>query len=184
MVLKLLNHYKIPLLIALVICAAVIGIPVVKDPFVIGLIIVGALAGAAFLDLDYFIYAYFTDTDRDFSKTFRAFVSHRDFDNALNYLNIHKSSIEDKVLNSALFQLALAGSSLIVVSAKAHLFVVALVLTAFLTSIYKMYEMYYKDQVYDWFWAIRVNVNKKFMILYSVALLGILAFSLYQLIFY
>ncbi len=184
MLLKLLNHYKIPLLCSLVICVALIAMLVTKDPFEIGLIIFGCFAGTFILDLDYFLYAYFTDTDKDFSKSFRAFISHRDFPNAVNYLEIHKSSIEDKILNSALFQIVLAAASLIVIAARTNAFVQALVLAAFLNSIYRMYEYYFRDQISEWFWAIKVKITKKFMITYSLILFAILIFSISQLYFY
>lgn len=184
MLIKLLNHYKIPLLASAVICISLIALLVVKEPFVIGLIIVGCLAGTFILDLDYFIYAYFTDTDKDFSKTFRAFIKHGDLTNAFNYLEIHKSSIQDKILNSGLFQIALAASSLIVVAARTNALVQALVLSAFLNSIYRMYEYYFKDQIDDWFWAFKFKLDKKFIVIYSLVLLGILFFSVTQLYFY
>lgn len=184
MLIKLLNHYKIPLLASAVICISLIALLVVKEPFVIGLIIVGCLAGTFILDLDYFIYAYFTDTDKDFSKTFRAFIKHGDLTNAFNYLEIHKNSIQDKILNSGLFQIALAASSLIVVAARTNALVQALVLSAFLNSIYRMYEFYFKDQIDEWFWAFKFKLDKKFIVIYSLVLLGILFFSVTQLYFY
>lgn len=178
---KIIDLYKFSLLLAVFVSIAILALTVQKDPIQIALILLGALAGAFFLDLDYFIHAYFLEPQSEFSKSVQGFVHHKDIKGLLSYIYYHKNDIKEKTLNSAIFQLVLGGASILVVSSTASNFAKALVISAYVNSMYRLAEQHfdYKNTA-DWFWAFKKAPDKLGLALYSAILIGalILAFFL------
>ncbi|MFA6981995.1 MAG: hypothetical protein WC243_03165 [Patescibacteria group bacterium] len=178
MIKKIFEYYKIPLLISIFLSITVLALTLEKNALNISLIIAGALLGSFFLDLDYLLYAFFLEPKADFSITLAGHLKNKEYRSALAYIHYHKNDIGDKTLNSALFQVVLAGASLLVVSSSSSYLVKLLVLSAFVNSLYRLAEHYYEGNTGLWFWALKVKPDKRATIYYSAALVAILILSL------
>ena len=174
---KLWNFYKVPLLISLTLAIVLISIKVEKQVLGITLIVLGSLIGTFFLDLDYFIWAFFLEPASDFSKTLVGYTKHADFMNIVNHIYYHKNELQEKTLNSVFFQVVLAAMSVIVVSTTHYNLVKALILSIFANSIYRMFECYFEGRANEWFWALKKKPGRNGVILYGVVLVIVLMFS-------
>ena len=179
---KLLDLYKFPLLLAIFVSVAILALTVQKNPVQITLVVLGALIGSFFLDLDYIIHAYFLEPAGEFSKSVQGYVHHKDFKGLASYIYYHKNDLKEKTLNSAIFQLVLGGASILVVSSTASNFAKALVISAFVNSMYRLAEQHleFKNSD-DWFWAFKNKPDKKGLIMYSGILFGVLVLAFFLL---
>lgn len=176
---RIFDTYKVPLLLSITLAIALIALNVIREPFEIAWILLGTLLGTFFLDLDYIIYAYFTDTDNDFSKSLRGFAKHNDWSGVLQHIYYHKNEIKEKTLNSALFQIILAGVTVFTVNSEVSFFFKAFVLSAFLNSIYRFIENYFIDKsLSDWFWSLNFRLNKNGLWIYTFAIALVLLYCL------
>jgi len=182
MVKKLLDLYKFPLLLAIFVSVAILALTVQKNPVQITLVVLGALIGSFFLDLDYIIHAYFLEPTGEFSKSVQGYIHHKDFKGLASYIYYHKNDLKEKTLNSAIFQLVLGGASILVVSSTASNFAKALVISAFVNSMYRLAEQHleFKNSD-DWFWAFKNKPDKKGLVMYSGILFGVLVLSFFLL---
>lgn len=144
-------------------------------------IFLGAILGAFVLDFEYVLNAYFIETNSHFSQTLKGYIKHRDFKNAINFINLHKNEVKEKTLNSALFQIILGLLLVWVTYSSDQPFVKSLLLVTYATSIYKFAENYFEGNLKDWFWAININVNKNTIYWYSAALITVLALALFRI---
>jgi hypothetical protein len=176
---SLLAIYKFPLMISLTVAIAVLAVKAATDPIVIGMVIAGAFLGTFVLDVEYLIYAYIFEPQKDFSKTLVAFIKHRDFLNTARYIEFHKNEIKDKSLNSAVFQIVLSLLAIYIVSATVIIFIKALVLTILANSLYRFAQAYFENQIHEWFWALKEPPSKQGLILYSALILGSFVYCLY-----
>jgi hypothetical protein len=176
---NLLNYYKLPMLLSVSVSIAFVALKLLRDPIAIGFVLAGALLGTFFLDLDYILHAYILDPDSDFSKTIKGYIHHKDFKGLVTYLFYHRTDLKEKTLSSAVFQVVLAGASLLVVSSTASNFSKAFVLSAYVNSMYRFAEEHLQNKnTKEWFWAFKVNADKKFVSAYSIVLGVVLIFSL------
>ncbi len=179
---KLLDLYKFPLLLAVFVSVAILALTVQKNPVQISLVVLGAIIGSFFLDLDYIIHAYFLEPASEFSKSVQGYIHHKDFKGLASYIYYHKNDLKEKTLNSAIFQLVLGGASILVVSSTASNFAKALVISAFVNSMYRLAEQHleFKNSD-DWFWAFKNKPDKKGVVIYSAMLVGILILAFFLL---
>jgi hypothetical protein len=175
---KLTTLYKTPLLLSLVLFVVLLAFRAEAKPLNIAFILLGAVVGTFFLDLDYLIYTYFLEPKADFSLTLAGFVKHKDFSNALTFVSNHRDDLKDKTLNSVLFQVVLGGLLIFVASSNTSLFVKALIFSAFLNSIYRMYEYYVQGKAHEWFWALKEKPSKNGVMVYGAALFVVLVYCL------
>lgn len=175
---KVLEVYKVPFLLSFTLAIVLIALKVERSSLAFTLIVLGSLLGTFILDLDYLIYAYFLEPTQDFSIQLKGFIAHRDLPNAITYIQYHKNNIEDKILNSMLFQIVLAGAALFITSSNASFFIKALILSAFVNSMYKLVEEHLENRTDLWFWALKTKPNKKAVFGYLAVLFGILLYCL------
>lgn len=174
---KFIDAYLISLLIALTIFIALMALNPYLSSLNVIYLVLGCLLGVFLLDLDYVLYAYFYDPEVPFSKTLRGYIAHKDFKNAIHHIYYNKSEVKEKSLNSALFQVVLAGAAIFTAASTAGILVKALVLVAFGISIYKMINSYFDGTSKEWFWAFKKVPNKDGIKIYTVILVGILILS-------
>ncbi len=154
------------------------AINVVREPFQITLIFLGSMLGTFVLETEYLLYAYIMEPTADFSRSLVSFIKHKDFNNALMYIEYHKEDIKDKTLNSALFQGVFALFSIFVSASNANIFIKALVLSTFLASLYKLSEVYFENKINTWFWALKNKPSKSGVAVYSAVLVLIFVYCL------
>lgn len=179
MIKKIFTYYKIPLLLSITIGIVIAAMGVARNTLDIIEIAIGALLGTFALDMEYIMYPYLFDPKTDFSKSIFAFVKHKDYGGLIGFINEHKSSIEDKSLNSALFQLVLVPLSIYLVYSNASYFIKTFTLSIFANSIYKLIEAYFEGKTEDWFWAIKGTPKKEGVLLFIIALIVVLIFCLW-----
>lgn len=169
---KIWSLYKIQLLLSLTLFITLLALIGVKHPLDIAQIFLGCLIGTFILDLDYIIYAFFTDPNKDFSITLKGYLKHKDFVNALSYIFYHKNEVKEKTLHSVLFQVVLCGLTFFLVFAPLNLFTKALIITGFGNSLYRMAEAYHseEDQVYEWFWMLKETPSSKSVKIYLLVM--------------
>lgn len=178
MIKKIWNIYKIQLLVTLTLIIVIVSLKVFKTPQVIFVTSLGALLGTFFLELDYFVYAYFLEPDKTFSKTLRGFMQHKNLPGAINHIFYNKDEVKEKTLNSVLFQIALAGASIFVMSSTSSLFIKTFILSAFANSIYKMADYYFDDKADQWFWSLKKMPTENGILIYGMILVLVLVYSL------
>lgn len=176
---QFLKLYKVPFLIAITLTVVLIALMLERQFMVFALIAVGAIFGVFLLDLDYFIHAFLTEKDQDFSKTFSAYVKHWNLGQALTYAHYHKNDIKEKTLNSAFFQVILIGLTIFTIFSQQNIFILTLVLSAFVNSIYRMIEAYYQDNdLKEWFWVLKETPSSRGIYVYTAGLLLFLVCAL------
>lgn len=181
MIKRLVNVYKIPILISITVFVVLLALTVERNPMLIAFMFLGAILGTFVMELDYFINAYFLEPQSEFSKSVKGYITHHDYTGLINFIHFHKNDVTDKTLNSVLFQVVLAGGMFVVSASNASLFFKALVISTFTASIYRMIELYFQGQSDSWFWALKQKPTKEQFQYYTVALIValIICFSIY-----
>src|SRR3990172_1952964 len=173
MIKRLFAIYKTPLLLSITLMIAIVAIKVPRELLVYTYVILGSLLGTFVLDIDYVIYAFFLEPDADFSRTLSTFLKHGDLFNALAYIQYHKDEVREKTLNSAVFQIVLAGISLYVVYSDTGFFTRALILSALLNSLYRFSEHYFTHTTDEWFCALKNKPSQKSSAIYGAVLFAL-----------
>ena len=177
---KIVEIYKIQFLVAVTLFAALMAIMVPRDPLNIAMIVLGCILGTFVSDLDYIIYAFFTDPTEDFSVTLKGYLRHKDYINALSYVFYHKDDVKEKTLHSVLFQVILAGLTFFMIFSPLNLFTRILILATFANSLYRIGEAFFAEKANDWFWPLKEAPSQKgvkiYIILNVLALLIMIQF--------
>lgn len=173
---RFLSIYKIPLLVSLTLSIILIALQVTREPLGIATIVLGTLLGTFMLDMEYVIYAYILEPERDFSKTLAAYIKDKDIANTFLFIHSHTDEIKDKTLNSAVFQIVLALFSIFAISASTSNFISALIISIFANSLYHLAEAYFENKIDDWFWALKIKPTRQQIIIYALVLLGIFSY--------
>jgi hypothetical protein len=168
----------IQIFISITVAIVIISLSLFKTPKILLLTTSAALIGTFILDLDYFFYAYFLEPEKGFSQTLRGFVTHRDINNVISHIQHNKGEVSDKTLNSAFFQILLAGITILAVSSTSGIFLKTLIVSTFANSIYRLTDYYFDGQAKDWFWALKKTPNDSGILLYGVIMFLILSFSI------
>ncbi len=171
---KIFEIYKVPLLVSLTLFIALMALLVMRDPVNIFLAILGCFMGAFILDLDYIIYAYFTDPEKTFSETLRGYIKHGDYPNVFSYIYYHRDDVEEKTLQSVLFQVVLAGLTFFIVFAPLSVFAKALILSTYANSLYRLAELLARGNYKEWFWVLKEKPSERGVKLYIGASLILL----------
>ena len=181
MIKKILTYYKIPLLISATVGITVAALGVARNAIDIVEIVVGVVFGTFLLDMEFILYPYLFEPKTDFAKSVFAYMKHKDYAGLIGFINEHKNEIEDKSLNSALFQVILAPFSVFLVYSDASYFVKAFVLSIFANSIYRLIESYFEGTTKEWFWAIKGNPKKEGVLAFIIGMLLVLVFCLWMI---
>ncbi len=176
---KVAYLYKVPLLLSLTLGIVLTALRVERGAFNIFLLFLGSFVGTFVLDLDYIIHAYFVEPASEFSKMVTAYVKDRDIRGVLSYIYFHKDEVQDKTLNSGLFQIVLAGATFFVLSSHINVGIKALVVSAFLNSIYRFLEAYMHGKADQWFWDLKVGTGKTSMYIYTFLVVVALLYALF-----
>ncbi len=178
MIKKFFEIYKIQLLVVIALTIVLLAVGLFKTPTDIAFISVATLLGMFTLDLDYILYAYFIEPDKDFSRNLRGYLAHRDITGVLDHIKHNKNEVEDKTLNSALFQILLAGITIFAMSSTASFAVKAFIISTFANSIFRFTDFYYDGKIAEWFWALKSTPTSNRVILYGILMVSVLVYSI------
>ncbi len=144
----------------------------------ISMVALGSMLGAFILDLDYVIHAYFIEPNAHFSKTLAGYIKHKDFANAAQHIHFHKKELREQTLNSALFQMVLAGVTIFVVASSTNIFIQALVISTLANSLYRFSEYYFENDLEDWFWVLKNKPTSQQASIYGLCIFAVLIYSI------
>jgi hypothetical protein len=177
----LFKYYRIPLILSISIGVVILSTNFRGSIFEIFLLFLGALLGMFFLDLDYFLNAYILEPEENFSRLLRDYIKAKDFTGALNYIIFHADEVENKTLNSAVFQFAMIFFAIFIVRSDLSIFFKALVLSTQLNTIFRFFYFYFQGHGKDWFWILRKEPGIPFIYGYNflvIIMLGVAIFLL------
>ncbi len=175
---KLIEIYKIPVLVSITFFVAFAAIKTLRAPVDISLAFLGSFLGTFFLDLDYILYAYFTDSSKDFSRTLRGYFKHGDYTNAIAYAYYHRSDVKEKTLQSVLFQVVVGALSIFMIFAPINYFAKTFIISIYVNSLYRLAESYFKNDTSDWFWMLKEKPTKNGVKVYLIISVIILLIGL------
>ena len=176
--LTLLKKYSINLVICMSLTVVITALRVEKNILEVSLTFLSTLLGMLFLDVDYFLQAYWNDPDSAFSKGLKELVAQRNLKGSLNYMSMHKAELSKRLVHSAIFQVLLLCSGLMLMSASENIVGIAFVLSALFNLIYRMYEeLEDRHSTAAWFWFLKSAPNSTLQKIYLV-ILSILSLSL------
>jgi hypothetical protein len=155
-----LKFYRIPLILSISLGVVILSTNFRGTNFDIFLIFLGCILGMFVLDLDYFLQAYILEPDENFSKLLRDYIKSKDFFGALDYIIYHADEVENKTLNSAMFQFALMFFSIFIVRSDLSIFFKSLVLATHLNTIFRFLYFYFQGHGKDWFWILKKEPSK------------------------
>jgi len=101
------KHYKIPLLIALVVSLAVITLGNETSPFGVVFTFLASIAGMFFVDLGAVLHAFIVDPSTNESQHLIEKIKLKDFKGVISFLNNEEYKVSDPTIKSALFQFLL-----------------------------------------------------------------------------
>lgn len=178
---KVWNVYKVQIFLAIAMTVVLVAVELIKAPLGIALVAVASLLSIFTLDLDYIFYAYVIDPEKPFSQNFKGYIAHKDYAGALDFLQHNLDEVTDKTLNSAFFQILLAGITIMAVSSTSGLFVKAFIIGTFANSIYRYSNFYFDGRLKEWFWALKSTPSLAGAKVYAAIMVSVLIYSVYIL---
>ena len=151
---------RIPFLLSISLGVVILSTNFRGDVFQIALLFLGCILGMFLLDLDYFLQAYILEPEENFSKLLRDYIKSKDYLGAFNYIIYHADEVQNKTLNSAIFQFGLLFFSLFIVRSDLSIFFKSLILSTQLNTIFRFFYFYFQGHGRDWFWILKNEPNK------------------------
>ena len=179
MSLRFLRFYKTPLLLSITAAVVITALNVERNPIAILMIFAGSLLGTFVLDIDYILQAFFIEPVAPNSGLIKDYIRQKDLYGFAEFVQTHKDEIKNKTLHSALFQIILGAATIFVLSSSSGVFLKALILSAFLNSIYRFVEDYLHNEASDWFWSLKINTTPQNIYIFLLALVGTLFYCFY-----
>ncbi len=174
---RFLDIYKTPLLVSLTLFIAVIALNTERSTINIVYILLGSLLGTFLMDLDYLMHVTFVEPEHKNTDLIMDYLRHFDLIGYFVFVHSHKDEFEKKTFHSALFQVILGLATIFVMASTTPLIIKILVLAAFVNSIYKFLEVFFKDKAKDWFWSFKIDTKPQNMYMFLLLLVAELIVS-------
>ena len=174
-----LKFYRIPLILSLSLGVVILSTNFKGTYFDIFLIFLGSIIGMFILDLDYFLQAYILEPEDNFSKLLRDYIKSKDIAGAFDYIIYHADEVENKTLNSAMFQFALIFFGIFIVRSDLSIFFKSLILTTQLNTIFRFFYFYFQGHGKDWFWILKKEPSKPMAIGFNFLVLICLGLAIF-----
>jgi len=172
------KYNRIPFLLALSLGIVILSTNFRGGTLEIILLFLGCILGMFLLDLDYILHAYILEPEENFSRLLRDYIKAKDYLGAYNYIIYHADEVENKTLNSAVFQFALLFFSLFIVRSDLSIFFKGLILSAHLNTIFRFFYFYFQDHGKDWFWILKKEPSKPVAIAFNAIVLIFLGIAI------
>lgn len=176
---NLFKYYRIPIILSISLAVVLISQVFKGNNLQLFLLILGCILGTFFLDLDYFLHAYLLEPTDHFSGLLKDFIKHKDIKGAFEYILFHSDEIQNKTLNSALFQVSLVFFSIFIVRSDVSVFFKALVLSIQLNSVFRYLYFYFQGHGNDWFWILKKTPGIFFIATYNLVIISSIALAIY-----
>jgi len=175
----LIQFYRIPFILSLSMGVVILSTNFRGGTLDIILIFLGAFLGMFFLDLDYFLHSYILEPEDNFSKLLRDYIKSKDFIGALNYIIYHADEVENKTLNSAVFQFAIMFFAVFLVRSDLSVFFKSLILSTQLNTVFRFFYFYFQGHGKDWFWILKKEPSKAFIYGFNFLVLILLGLAIF-----
>ena len=175
----ILKFYRIPLILSLSLGVVLLSTNFKGTTLDIIFLFLGVLLGMFFLDLDYFLSAYILEPEDNFSKLLRDYIRSKDFSGAVNYIIYHADEVENKTLNSAVFQFAMMFFAIFIVRSDLSIFFKALILSTQLNTIFRFFYFYFQGHGKDWFWILKNEPSRPFIFGFNLLVLIMLGLAIF-----
>ncbi len=175
---RFLTIYKLPILISLTLSIVLLALTVERNALNIVYIILGSFIGTFLLDLDYLVHIYFVETQHKNAGIIKDYLKHFDLIGYFDFVNAHKDEFSKKTFHSAVFQVVLGLAAVLIMASTTPLIAKVAILSAFVNSIYKFMEAFFKEQANEWFWSFKVDTNPRNMYTFLLILLAELAVAI------
>ena len=149
------GYYRYPLFLSAILGVVVFTLRLERSVVNIFLIFLGAFLGTFLLDLDYLIFAYFTEPTHHFSRRIKEFVGQGNLAGLANYVRYHQEAMGRQILHSALFQVLLAITCFYVLSSSTSIIGGMICLAAYAQSFYEQFRDAQRGVLRDWFWILK-----------------------------
>jgi hypothetical protein len=141
----------------------------------------GTTLGMFFPDLEYLLYAYFIDPSAEKSREVRSFISKRNFNGFVKYLEEKEYSFGELSIRSVLFLFVLMIFIIYAGAGRAFILIQGLALSMYATLLYSALMEFVKTRTLKrWFWMMNVNFHEKeysgFLILLFVIYIVLFSF--------
>ena len=177
---NLFKYYRIPFILSISLAVVLVTQIYKGDTVDLILLILGSLLGTFFLDLDYFLHTYVLEPADQFSGMLKDYIKSKDYTGAFNYIIFHSDQVENKTLNSALFQISLIFFSIFLVRSDVSIFFKALVISIQLNSVFRFFYFYFQGHVNDWFWILKKTPGTFFIIIYNLVIISSIGLAIYS----
>ncbi len=178
---SLIQFYRIPLILSLSMGVVILSTNFRGGILDIVLLFLGVLLGMIFLDLDYFLHSYVLEPEENFSKLLRDYVRSKDFSGAFNYIIYHADEVENKTLNSAVFQFAMMFFAIFIVRSDLSIFFKSLILSTQLNTVFRFFYFYFQGHGKDWFWILKKEPTKAIIYGFNFLVLIMLGLAIFLL---
>ncbi len=175
------QFYRIPFILSISLAVVLISTNFKGTTLDIFLIFLASILGMFFLDLDYFLNAYILEPEENFSKLLRDYIKSKDISGAFSYIIYHADEVENKTLNSAVFQFAMMFFAIFIVRSDLSIFFKALVLSTQLNTIFRFFYFYFQGHGKDWFWILKNQPGKPFIYGFNLLVLIMLGLAIFIL---
>ena len=172
------QFYRIPLILGISLGVVIFSTSFKGNITDAILIFLGAILGIFMLDLDYILQAYILEPEDNFSKLFRDYIKSKDYGGAFDYSIYHADEVENKTLNSAVFQFAMMFFCIFIATSNLSIFYKSLVLSTQLNTIFRFFYFYFQGHGKDWFWILKNQPSKPIIFGFNFLVLTMLGLSL------
>jgi hypothetical protein len=177
----LLERYKIPFLLSVVVSLAIIVLP--EEISILSAILAfsGSILGFLLVDFEYIIHAYLVDPTSEFSIRIKEYVSSGNFIGLVDFYNREEYTSGEMSVRSAMFQVILAGLALMTITNQSWIFARGMVLSMSINLLFFQFQEYLKTgMIQRWFWVYKGSVSDG---LYKTYMVLLLIFFIYQFTF-
>ena len=176
---NLFKFYRIPVILSISLAVVLISQVFKGSTFNLILLVLGCLLGTFFLDLDYFLHTYILEPHDHFSGLLKDYIRSKDISGAFNYILFHSDEVENKTLNSALFQISMIFFSIFLVRSDVSIFFKALVISIQLNSVFRFLYFYFQGHGNEWFWILKKTPGVFFIVVYNFVIISTIGLAIY-----
>ena len=177
----IVERYKIPFLLSIVVSLAIIILPGTVNYQTVILAFAGSFLGILLIDLEYVVHAYLVDPSSEVSVRIKEYLSARDYAGLIDFYNREEYSFGELSIRSILFQGILAMLALMTITNQSWIFARGMVLSMSISLLYFQFQEYLRTSTLQrWFWVYRGSL---YPAIYKAYMTVIFLIFIYQFTF-
>jgi len=158
----IINRYKIPFLISLVIALGIVVFGGVGNWLTAVFIFLGSILGMFFLDFEFLLNSFIVDPDEEKSVEIRRIAKNKDIKGYFEYINQNEYAFDKLMIRSVLFQILFWIFIFYVINGAGQAFSLAFTLSVGANMLYQqILEFIRTKTLRRWFWMYNGEITKK-----------------------